>query len=81
MKKYVKPELFYENYELSQHIAACHWDLNSADRGSCTAEGEWRGQSWILFNNSGDGCNLYDLDWLPLVCERLSVDDWRLINS
>lgn len=28
MKKYVKPELFFENYELSQHIAACAWDLN-----------------------------------------------------
>lgn len=23
MKKYVKPELFYERFELSQHIASC----------------------------------------------------------
>lgn len=35
MKAYVKPELFYERYELSQHIANCeievkeHGDINS----------------------------------------------------
>ena len=27
MKKYVKPELFYEHFELNQHIAACGWDM------------------------------------------------------
>ncbi len=26
MKKYVKPELFYEHFELSQQIAACTFD-------------------------------------------------------
>lgn len=26
MKKYVKPELFYESFELSQQIAACDYD-------------------------------------------------------
>lgn len=26
MKKYVKPELFYEQFELSTHIAACEID-------------------------------------------------------
>ena len=39
MKKYVKPELFYERYELSQHIADCAWELNSTD-GVCTANGD-----------------------------------------
>ena len=29
MKKYVKPELFYEHFELSQQIAACSYDLDS----------------------------------------------------
>ena len=28
MKNYVKPELFYERYELSQHIADCAWEVN-----------------------------------------------------
>ena len=27
MKKYVKPELFYERFELSQHIADCNWEF------------------------------------------------------
>ena len=29
MKKYVKPELFYESFELSQQIAACEFDANN----------------------------------------------------
>ena len=28
MKKYVKPELIYEHFELSQQIAACQYDLD-----------------------------------------------------
>ena len=30
MKKYVKPELFYEHFELSQQIAACQYDLDES---------------------------------------------------
>ena len=40
MKKYVKPELFYEQFELSQHIADCAWELTSSDRGSCSAQAD-----------------------------------------
>lgn len=29
MKKYVKPELFFESFELSQQIAACQYDSNN----------------------------------------------------
>lgn len=29
MKKYVKPELIYEHFELSQQIAACQFDSNN----------------------------------------------------
>lgn len=32
MKKYVKPELIYERYELSQNIAACAWDMNNTQQ-------------------------------------------------
>lgn len=39
MKKYVKPELFYEKFELTQHIADCAWELNSA-QGSCNASAD-----------------------------------------
>ena len=34
MKKYVKPELFYESFELSQQIAACDFDSNDTSTDS-----------------------------------------------
>lgn len=39
MKSYVKPQLFIESYELSQHVAACQWDwINlKSDSGDCFA--------------------------------------------
>ncbi|WP_455582725.1 hypothetical protein [Dysosmobacter sp.] len=36
MKTYVKPELYYESFELSQHIAACDLKLESADPIVCS---------------------------------------------
>lgn len=35
MKAYVKPELFYESFELSQHIALCDYQLNLTDATNC----------------------------------------------
>ncbi|MBQ7801719.1 MAG: hypothetical protein IJ375_05290 [Oscillospiraceae bacterium] len=40
MKKYVKPELFYERFELSQHIADCAWELQLASKEACIAQGD-----------------------------------------
>lgn len=41
MKAYVKPELFFESYELSQHIAACGWDMSDFQTiENCTAKGD-----------------------------------------
>lgn len=38
MKKYVKPELFYEHYELSQHIADCAWEWTTLmNEDTCVA--------------------------------------------
>lgn len=38
MKTYVKPELFFESFELSQHIAGCSLKLTQ-DVGACNASG------------------------------------------
>lgn len=38
MKTYVKPELYFESFELSQHIAACDIKLANADIWNCNAE-------------------------------------------
>ena len=41
MKKYMKPELFYERYELTQHIADCQWEMKTnMDSNNCVAFGE-----------------------------------------
>ena len=38
MKKYEKPRVYIERFELSQHIAACAWDMsNYQSAGDCTA--------------------------------------------
>lgn len=29
MKKYVKPDLYYEDFHLSVHIATCAWDMSN----------------------------------------------------
>ena len=44
MKQYVKPELYLESFELSQHIAGCSLVLQSAEPETCTAQGEVRGK-------------------------------------
>lgn len=37
MKKYVKPELFYEHFELNTHIADCMFEVNNqGDPQGCT---------------------------------------------
>lgn len=37
MKKYVKPQLYYENFELTQRIAGdCGVIMNHTDLGNCT---------------------------------------------
>ena len=41
MKTYVKPELFFESFELSQHIAGCNLTLESVDVGVCSATGSF----------------------------------------
>ena len=50
MKTYVKPELFFESFELSQHIAGCNLTLTQAV-GACDAHGTIEGipgESWFI---------------------------------
>jgi len=57
MKKYVKPELFYERYELTEQIAACAWDMNSQER-ACSATGSGGFTDWVIFTDGIDDCKL-----------------------
>lgn len=60
MKKYVKPELFYEKFELTQHIADCAWELNSPDKDSCEAlaDPDYLPGFPPLFMSDAKGCSL-----------------------
>lgn len=63
MKKYIKPELFYEKYELNQHIADCAWELiNLNDKDSCKAQADAELLPNLatkhLFMDAGYGCDL-----------------------
>ena len=64
MKTYVKPMIVLERYELSQNIADCAWELNSANKESCHAIpdndfffGSMHGN---LFTSSTGSCTVID---------------------
>ena len=58
MKTYVKPELFFESFELAQHIAGCNLTLvTNQDVQNCAASGTIFGvtldgasESWFVSN-------------------------------
>lgn len=62
MKPYVKPELYYESFELAQHIAGCSltWTNNATDVSTCSASGiitsphkpPAESQSWFIDANT-----------------------------
>ena len=60
MKKYVKPELVYESFELSQQIAACTYDSNNTmnDIVDCWFTGEIPNTSMTItiFLNGNTNC-------------------------
>ena len=52
MKKYVKPELIYEHFELSQQIAACQFDLhNQGDETLCKFIGDAGFGTMVIFRD------------------------------
>lgn len=82
MKPYVKPELFYESFELSQHIAVCGWDMsNQSDKNNCEALGD---ESWghfpvTLFTET-PRCEVTE-DKVEGYCYEVSTGDMGIFNS
>lgn len=82
MKPYVKPELFYENFELSQHIAACGWDMkNSTDKNHCEALGDtsWGNFEIKLFTET-PRCDATE-DQVEGYCYEVNSGGMGLFNS
>lgn len=81
MKKYVKPELFFENYELSQHIAACAWDLNVINNSSvCGFKGDssYGLEGYVVMMESTVCTAIYDES---TYCYHTSSPEMTLFNS
>lgn len=76
MKKYVKPELILEHYELSNTIAACAFDLTLSDSSSCTATGSSADGMGgvVLFLNKEMGC-LHDPKIFEFYCYQNGSGD------
>lgn len=76
MKKYIKPELYYERFELSQTIADCAWEVNNANSYTCVANGDARYglQGKTLFTEDR-ACNAYEY------CYMASNDGLRTFKS
>lgn len=81
MKKYVKPELFYESFELSQSIAVCGWDMNYTDKETCTALGDASvGNFPISLFTETPRCDATE-DNVESYCYEVSSGDKGLFNS
>lgn len=84
MKKYVKPELYYENFELSQHIAACGIDVNHDDTAKCTPSLDpefWGGMENTVFNSGRTDCSM-DISAIDVYCYTVGTSEaGRTFNS
>lgn len=85
MKAYVKPELFYESFVLSQHIAACGIDVNIGNESECqpTLDGAfWPGMDREKVFNSEKGTCVVDIGAIEVYCYTVGTSEaGRLFNS
>lgn len=85
MKNYVKPELFYERYEVSQHIADCAWEwVNSTDASTCKAIPDTQGKlpgMPVIFLYEENGCVFTDAKEYENYCYQNSADGIKLHMS
>lgn len=55
-KKYEKPQIYIEKFELAQHIAGCDFKLNSMDVNNCTAPNEFNAENLLFIVNANQNC-------------------------
>lgn len=84
MKPYIKPELFYERYEVSQHLADCAWEFQLAsDPNTCKATADPAKLPGLpaIFLDSGKGCVFTDVKEYENYCYHTSADGITLFKS
>lgn len=84
MKSYVKPELFYESFEMNQSIAACGIDVNQADKNACqpTLDPDfWPGLGNEAVFGEGKACAT-DISVIEVYCYTVGTSEaGKLFNS
>lgn len=83
MKAYVKPELFFERFELSQHIAACGIDVHTNDVDGCnpTLDSSFWGIGDTVFYAEQTRCAI-DINVIEAYCYTSGTSEaGRLFNS
>ena len=64
VRAYVKPELFFENFELYRHIAKCEWVMNQTDPNSCIASGSGitdGSDTIVAWQESNNNCDIGEM--------------------
>ena len=78
MKKYVKPELFYESFELSQQIAACEFDSKNTNSDIYNCSFTWDNDpEWVVFVAGNGQCQAEGESG----CYHGSTDGFSIFNS
>lgn len=80
MKSYVKPDLFYESFELSENIAACAWDMTSQTPETCAAIGDtdFGIGDYAIFTAGVTGCVITDYQGY---CYQPGASNSNIFNS
>ena len=84
MKKYVKPAIFLESFELTQHIAGnCEFVMNATADGACKAtliDGKTAGApaGLTIFNSGNCFATPQQYD---IFCYYSSANGWNLATS
>lgn len=77
-KQYVKPELYFENFQLSTSIAACGTPTQTPSNGDCGITVTGYG---VLFLTSVSGCEKKVADGYEGICYHQPTDTTNLFNS
>lgn len=83
MRPYVKPELFCETFELSQHIAACGIDVGYKSTDECNPkfDSDFWGMEATVFSGNPIKCSI-DISVVEAYCYTSGTNEaGRLFNS
>lgn len=76
MRSYVKPELYCETFELSQHIATCGIDVLQANTNECNAQldSDFWGMNDTVFNAGEPNCTI-DIGVIDVYCHTSGTSE------